>query len=90
MHREGYRSLRLVTSWYHMRRSLLEFTRAMPDIEIVAHPVGSDGLRRGGWWHSRAAAILLIGEYHKYLATLLRPFAPLAEPRETVAASSDK
>ena len=24
MRGEGYRSLRLVTSWYHMRRSLLE------------------------------------------------------------------
>jgi len=30
MHGEGYRSLRLVTSWYHMQRSLLEFGRAMP------------------------------------------------------------
>ena len=29
---EGYRSLRLVTSWYHMRRSLLEFGRAMPRV----------------------------------------------------------
>ena len=30
MHEEGYKSLRLVTSWYHMRRGLLEFGRAMP------------------------------------------------------------
>src|SRR5436190_21571101 len=39
MHDEGYRSLRLVTSWYHMRRGLLEFARAMPQIPIVAYPV---------------------------------------------------
>jgi len=29
MQQEGYRSLRLVTSWYHMHRSLLEFGRAI-------------------------------------------------------------
>src|SRR5436853_5782077 len=39
MHEEGYRSLRLVTSWYHMRRGVLEFERAMPWATIIAHPV---------------------------------------------------
>ena len=39
MRSRGFRSLRLVTAWYHMPRSLLEFERAMPDVEIVAHPV---------------------------------------------------
>src|SRR5712671_1149956 len=52
MHEEGYRSLRLVTSWYHMRRSLLEFERALPDARIVAHPVFAqhpDTERLWGW-----------------------------------------
>jgi uncharacterized SAM-binding protein YcdF (DUF218 family) len=35
MRRQGFHSLRLVTAWYHMPRSLLEFERAMPDVEIV-------------------------------------------------------
>src|SRR5262249_22163212 len=35
---QGFRSLRLVTAWYHMPRSLLEFDRAMPEIDILAHP----------------------------------------------------
>src|SRR3546814_1991195 len=39
VHAEGYKSLRLVTSNYHMARSLLEFRRLMPEIEIVPHPV---------------------------------------------------
>src|SRR6185437_12246751 len=34
MESEGFHSLRLVTASYHMPRSLLEFARAMPDIEI--------------------------------------------------------
>ena len=42
MSREGYRSLRLVTAAYHMPRSLLEFRRAMPTVEIIAgQPVPS-------------------------------------------------
>src|SRR5215468_4543575 len=42
MRQQGFHSLRLVTAWYHMRRSLLEFERAMPEIEIVPHPVFPD------------------------------------------------
>ena len=35
MRSEGYRSLRLVTAGYHMRRSLFEFARAMPEMRII-------------------------------------------------------
>jgi uncharacterized SAM-binding protein YcdF (DUF218 family) len=68
MQQEGYRSLRLVTSWYHMRRSLLEFERAMPDTLIVAEPVFAT--RTEGWLE---VTTLTVGEYDKYLATLVRP-----------------
>jgi len=50
MHEEGYRSLRLVTSWYHMRRSLVEFGRAMPRVTIIAHPVFAHHVDPDGWW----------------------------------------
>ncbi len=73
MHEEGYLSLRLVTSWYHMRRSLLEFGRAMPQITIVAHPVFAHHLEPERWWSWRGAPFLIIGEYHKYLAAWMRP-----------------
>lgn len=73
MRRQGYHSLRLVTSWYHMRRSLLEFRRAMPDVTIVPHPVFSDQVKRQGWWAWRGSIVLLIEEYGKYLAALLLP-----------------
>lgn len=72
MGQEDYRSLRLVTSWYHMQRSLLEFGRAMPDIAIVAHPVFAQRLEPERWWSWYGAAELIIGEYHKYMATWLR------------------
>jgi uncharacterized SAM-binding protein YcdF (DUF218 family) len=75
MHGEGYDSLRLVTSWYHMRRSLLEFSRAMPHSTIVAHPVFAAHAEADGWSSWPAALPLVIGEYHKYVAAWLRPLS---------------
>jgi uncharacterized SAM-binding protein YcdF (DUF218 family) len=73
MQEEGYRSLRLVTSWYHMRRGLLEFGRTMPRITIVAHPVFAHHLEPERWWSWHGAPMLIVGEYDKYIAAWLRP-----------------
>jgi uncharacterized SAM-binding protein YcdF (DUF218 family) len=73
MRQQGFHSLRLVTAWYHMRRSLLEFERAMPEIEIVPHPVFPDQVAHEHWWARRETAALLVTEYGKYLASLARP-----------------
>jgi len=70
---QGFRSLRLVTAWYHMPRSRLEFSRVMPEIDIVAHPVFPDQVKRQHWWAWRGTAALLVSEYDKYLAALVRP-----------------
>jgi uncharacterized SAM-binding protein YcdF (DUF218 family) len=79
MRREGYRSLRLVTSWYHMPRSRLEFARAMPEVTLRTHPVFPPHPNEANWDDRTHAAALVIGEYHKYLASLLRPLVgPLA------------
>ncbi len=89
MRQQGFRSLRLVTAWYHMPRSLLEFDRAMPEIEIIAHPVFPDQVRQQHWWAWRGAATLLVSEYSKYLGALVRPVlerlgrASAAEPART-------
>jgi uncharacterized SAM-binding protein YcdF (DUF218 family) len=73
VHSQGFHSLRLVTAWYHMPRSLLEFARAMPGIDIVAHPVFPEQVKQEHWWARRGTAALLVGEYMKYLAALVRP-----------------
>ncbi len=80
MQQEGYSSLRLVTSWYHMQRSLLEFQRAMPQTRIVAEPVfaGHEGEAWSGWLEVGA---LTVSEYDKYLATLVRPELAMIWPR---------
>ena len=78
MREEGYQSLRLVTSWYHMPRALLEFTRAMPEMTIIAHPVFAHHVEPERWWNWHGAPLLLIGEYDKYLAAWARPVLPPA------------
>jgi len=77
---QGFRSLRLVTAWYHMPRSLLEFDRALPEIDIIAHPVFPDRVRREYWWARPGTAALLMTEYVKFLAALSRPLLEWRKP----------
>jgi uncharacterized SAM-binding protein YcdF (DUF218 family) len=76
---EGYKSLRLVTANYHMRRALLEFTRAMPEVRIVPHPVFPEAVREQ-WWAWPGTLDLIIGEYDKYLWALARPWFSSGKP----------
>ncbi len=69
---QGLRSLRLVTAAYHMPRSLLEFRRAMPGVEIVPHPVFPEHVEQRNWWRWPGSASLIISEYSKYLIALAR------------------
>jgi uncharacterized SAM-binding protein YcdF (DUF218 family) len=77
MEREGFRSLVLVTANYHMRRSLLEFRRALPEARVEPHPVFPEGFRIEAWWRWPGTFALVQGEYHKFLAALVRPALPL-------------
>ena len=57
----GHRSIRLVTSDYHMTRALMEFQHVMPELEIYVHPV----LEKGKATSSPEFWYLLVSEYHK-------------------------
>ncbi len=74
MRAEDFHSLRLVTANYHMPRSLLEFSRALPGIVIVPHPVFPELSREQRWWARPASLALLVGEYGKFLVALVRPY----------------
>ena len=74
MRKQNYRSLRLVTSAYHMPRSLLEFRRAMPDIAIVPNPVFAGNVKQRQWWEWPGTLTLIATEYTKYLAAVVRPW----------------
>jgi len=74
LQQEGFHSIRLVTANYHMRRALLEFTRALPpEIVIIPHPVFPEGARPGDLWSLRGTARLIVTEYVKYIGALIRP-----------------
>ena len=71
---QGYASLRLVTAAYHMPRSLLEFRRTMPEIEILPHPVFPAHVKQEDWWRWPGSTNLLVSEYSKYLIARFRAF----------------
>lgn len=70
MESEGYASLRLVTSNYHMPRAVYEFHATMPAVTILPSPVLSTNFRRNEWWLFKGTAALAISEYHKTLASM--------------------
>lgn len=74
MRKQNYHSLRLVTSAYHMPRSLLEFARAMPGVTIVPNPVFAGNVKQGQWWEWPGTLSLIVTEYVKYLAAIVRPW----------------
>lgn len=66
----GFRKLVVVTSDYHILRSMVEFSRAMPEMELIAYPVsGSDS---GAPTQSVATFRLWLNEYVKYLLALVK------------------
>ncbi|MEZ5857357.1 MAG: YdcF family protein [Hyphomicrobiaceae bacterium] len=69
----GYRSLLVVTSSYHVPRSLIEFRRAMPGMQLAAYPVKPGRhIDVQAWWRHRPTARLLVSEYIKFLGATAR------------------
>lgn len=72
MNWEGFSSMRLVTSNYHMPRSLLEFKAVMPNVTIIPHPVVPDAMHAKGLSARWMTIRLVAREYTKYLLARLR------------------
>jgi uncharacterized SAM-binding protein YcdF (DUF218 family) len=72
MRQQRFKSIRLITAAYHMPRSMLEFHRAMPGVQVLPYPVFPRQVRQEGWWRWPGTTNLLIREYNKYLVALLR------------------
>jgi uncharacterized SAM-binding protein YcdF (DUF218 family) len=86
MRDQGFRSLRLVTANYHMRRAVLEFRMAMPDLTILTYPVDPNGFPASSWWQSSGALGLVFNEYAKYLVTAAKYLA--FEARRAIAGTA--
>src|SRR5205085_1576094 len=72
MENQHFRSLIVVTSNYHMPRTLLELESALPGARKVPFAVVNDTVHPDAWWKSPATAKLLASEYVKFLAGWLR------------------
>ena len=68
----GYSKLIVVTSSYHMPRSLAEMSLAMPDAEFIAHSVTPPSFPDSGWWLHVKTTRVLLSEYLKYLPAAAR------------------
>jgi uncharacterized SAM-binding protein YcdF (DUF218 family) len=62
----------LVTSGYHMPRSLVEFARVLPDVELLPYSVVTRSLHLDAWWQHRHTARVMGVEYVKFLASAIR------------------
>ena len=74
MQENDYHSLRMVTSNYHMTRSMLEFRIAMPDVVIIPHAVTPENVKLDQWWKYPGTRNLIITEYNKFLGATLHYF----------------
>lgn len=62
-----YDSLIVVTSAWHMPRSLAELRRALPEVTLVPYPVNPDGRDYARWKEDPDLFKLLMVEYTKYV-----------------------
>ena len=68
----GFRSLIVVTSAYHMPRSITEFRNAMPDAKLVPYAIESTNVNMDQWWSDGDTLKLLFSEYMKYLPAVTK------------------
>ena len=69
---KGYDSLIVVTSDYHMPRSLVEIRAAAPGVTLTPYAISTPSLDDSRWWKAAVTARRMTLEYMKYLAALTR------------------
>ncbi|KZM51343.1 hypothetical protein OA90_05585 [Labrenzia sp. OB1] len=70
--KNGFSSLLVVTSAYHLPRARVELSGALPKVELIAYPVFSKDLKLEEWYREPATIWLLMREYVKYSVARLR------------------
>jgi uncharacterized SAM-binding protein YcdF (DUF218 family) len=68
----GFSSLLVVTSTYHMPRSLAEIGHVLPHVRLIPHAVVPERLDMDGWWREPNTIRLLLTEYAKLVVAKAR------------------
>lgn len=68
----GFKSLIVVTSSYHMPRTLVELQRVMPREQFIPYAVVARDFPIDRWWGNPKTLKVLFREYVKYLPTAAR------------------
>jgi uncharacterized SAM-binding protein YcdF (DUF218 family) len=68
----GFHSLLVVTSAYHMPRAIAELSHELPDVALIEFPVLTERQRAEPWWSNGATARLVMSEYLKFVAAVVR------------------
>jgi len=69
---EGVRSVALVTSPFHQRRTSLTARKALPGIELVNRPASPSGWSPHRWWRSDRSRRIVLAEYAKIVYYAVR------------------
>lgn len=62
---KGYKSMILVTSPYHQRRTYELFKKELPNVEIINQSALDENWRKKGWWENNVGRFLTLGELGK-------------------------
>ncbi len=71
--RHKFKSLLIVTSNYHMPRSIMETSRKLPDTQLIPVAVSAPGFEIDIWYKDRKTLRLLLFEYMKFVVAQMRP-----------------
>ena len=85
MQDNGFHSLIVVTSNYHMPRTLTELDHVLPGARKVPYPVVTGSVHLDDWWRDPGTAKLLAYEYAKLLAVYFRKVFESDPERSTAA-----
>lgn len=80
-HDNNYDSLIIVTDNYHMPRSMLEISHAVPELRLVPFATRVSPFIDKYWWQDQKAVKGLATEYSKYLLASLRLKLGIEPPR---------
>ncbi len=69
---KNFKSIIVVTSGWHMPRALIEIENELPDVKLIPYSVVSERMRDVTWWSDAPTIRLLLIEYVKYLASIVR------------------